>query len=671
MSGTQMTSNNSTPVSPDSTPVQPAKPINRDLLPENQIRLPGESLRRWVYALLTVVTAVTGVYMMWDILSANGVTTLEAVILLLFAISFCWISTAFWSAVFGFVLLMMRRDPLTLKPIDQFYDDSLPITQRTAVVMPIYNEDTHRVIAGFEATLNSLVATGEIEHFDFFMLSDTTKLDIAQRERDQWQQFTSRIGELSKHTFYRRREKNLHRKVGNIAEFLQRWGKNYENMIVLDADSVMSGTCLLRMVRAMQTNPRAGLIQTVPIPVRQTTFFGRFVQFAAVLYSPMLATGIAFWQTGAANYWGHNAIIRIKAFIDHCGLPTLPGKAPFGGDILSHDFVEAAMLRRAGWDVFLLADLEGSYEEVPCNIIDYATRDRRWVQGNIQHLGILDAAGLHPISRLHFLLGATAYISSLIWLMMLVLSTADAVVRALNSNVYFATGAGAIGSIDFHMAPIWPIAKTGLIIALIILTTTLLLFPKVMGIITTLAHRREQFGGTKAIIRGAIVETAFAVLIAPIMMAFHAYFVVSVLLGFKVNWDAQDREGRLLSWKESFARTLRTTLVALAWGYMTWTYAPIFFWWLLPILTGLVLAAPIVRYSSSLTLGEDCRKHGIFVSPFETNEDPVLTDLKRLLAVEHPPLETPAPLPALPPDNWSDMIEQDMEEYPPKDYSWQ
>jgi membrane glycosyltransferase len=221
------------------------------------------------------------------------------------------------------------------------------------------------------------------------------------------------------------------------------------------------------------------------------------------------------------------------------------------------------------------------------------------------------------------------------------------------------------------MAPIWPIAKTGLIIALITLTTILLLFPKVMGIITTLAHRREQFGGTKAIIRGALVETAFAVLIAPIMMAFHAYFVVSVLLGFKVNWDAQDREGRLLSWKESFARTLRTTLVALGWGYMTWTYAPIFFWWLLPILTGLVLAAPIVRYSSSLTLGEDCRKHGIFVSPFETNEDPVLTDLKRLLAVEHPPLDTPAPLPALPPDNWSDMVEQDMEEYPPKDYSWQ
>lgn len=664
MSGTQMTSSNST----QSEPIV-SKPINRDLLPENQIRLPGESMRRIVYAILTVITAITGVYMMYDILSANGITMLEAVILILFAISFCWISTAFWSAVFGFVLLMLRLDPLTLKPIDSFYDDALPISTRTAVVMPIYNEDTHRVIAGFEATLNSLVATGEIEHFDFFMLSDTTKLDIAQRERDQWQQFTNRIGDLSKQTFYRRREKNLHRKVGNIAEFLQRWGKNYEHMIVLDADSVMSGTCLLRMVRTMQANPRSGLIQTVPIPVRQTTFFGRFVQFAAVLYSPMLATGIAFWQTGAANYWGHNAIIRVKAFIDHCGLPTLPGKAPFGGDILSHDFVEAAMLRRAGWDVFLLADLEGSYEEVPCNIIDYATRDRRWVQGNIQHLGILDAGGLHPISRLHFLLGATAYISSLIWLLMLVLSTADAIVRALHSNEYFTNSTPAME--HFINLPQWPIAKTGLIVALIVMTTMLLLFPKVMGIISTMAHRREQFGGTKAIIRGTIVETAFAVLIAPIMMAFHAYFVVSVLLGFKVNWDAQDREGRLLSWSESFARTWRTTIVALLWGYMTFTYAPIFFWWLMPILTGLTLAAPIVRYSSSLTLGEDCRKHSIFVSPDETNEDPVLTDLKRLLEMEYPALETPAGIPDLPPDDWSEMPEQDMEEYPPKDYSWQ
>ena len=661
MSGIQMPFNN-----PQHTPNKSsATPIDRGLLPENKIRLPGEFWRRFSYAALTILTAASGVYMMYDILSANGVTVLEGVILVLFAISFSWITTAFWSAVCGFVLQMLRLDPLSLRPIDSVYNDALPLTGRTAIVMPIYNEDTHRVIAGFEATLRSLEKTGEIAHFDFFILSDTTNLTVAQAELNAWQQLTERLGGLSKQTFYRRRVKNIHRKVGNIAEFCQRWGNNYETMIVLDADSIMSGHCLLRMVRAMQANPRAGLIQTVPIPVRQTTFFGRFVQFAAVLYSPMLATGSCFWQTGAANYWGHNAIIRIKAFVDHCGLPTIPGKAPFGGDILSHDFVEAAMLRRAGWDVFLLADLEGSYEEVPCNIIDYATRDRRWVQGNIQHLGILDAAGLHPINRLHFLLGATAYISSLIWLLMLVLSTADAVVRALNSNVYFPEATQAY----LHIIPDWPIAKTGLIVSLIVLTTLLLLLPKFLGIVATLTHRRKQFGGAQAIIRGTVVETAFAVLIAPIMMSFHAYFVVSVLLGFKVSWDAQDREGRLLSWSESFARTSKTTAIALLWGYVTFTYAPIFFWWLMPILIGLVLAAPIVRYSSSLTLGARCRAHRIFISPDETNEDPVLADLRYLLSIDHPTLEIPASIPALPVDNWVEMPEQDLEEYPPKEYS--
>ncbi|WP_238582442.1 glucans biosynthesis glucosyltransferase MdoH [Cellvibrio sp. OA-2007] len=630
-------------------------PADLTQLPADAISIPGKSLRRYVYVILSVLTAISGVYIMFDILRANDLTTLEAVILLLFGISFTWLALAFWSGLFGFILQMLRIDPLTLKSTKNLLTDTSPITCRTAVVMPVYNEDTHRVIAGFEATLRSLEQTGELAQFDFFLLSDTTNLTIAQAERDAWQQLQGRLGELGKQAFYRRREKNIARKVGNIAEFCQRWGANYEHMIVLDADSIMTGECLVKMVRAMQANPRTGLIQTIPIPVRQTTFFGRFVQFAAVLYSPMLATGLAFWQTDAANYWGHNAIIRMRAFIDHCGLPTLPGKAPFGGDILSHDFVEAAMLRRAGWDVFLLSDLEGSYEEVPCNIIDYATRDRRWVQGNIQHLGIVDTKDLHPISRMHFLLGAIAYITSLIWLLMLVLSTADAVVRAINSNVYFTE--------VYQLYPNWPIAKTELIVALILLTTTLLMGPKFLGVVVALVHRRKQFGGAKAIINGAFIETIFAVLIAPIMMVYHAYFVISVLLGFKVNWDSQDREGRLLPWGECIARTSKMTIAALVWGAMTYTYAPIFFWWLTPVITGLILASALVRYSSSLDWGRSTREHKIFLSPSEAIADPVLVHLDELLAIEHPPLATPAPIPELPADNWTDMPHREIDDY--------
>lgn len=623
---------------------------------ENSVQVPGRALRGLLFLCVVVATTVVGVAIMFNILAANTLLPLEAVLLLLFSITFGWITTAFWSAVCGFVLQMLQRDPLTLKRLAPNHYRHQTIAIRTAIVMPVYNEETHRVISGFEATLRSLEATGELSHFDFYLLSDTTDPAVAQQELDAWQRLSERLGNLSRHTFYRRREKNIGRKVGNLMDFCQRWGSNYTCMVVLDADSIMSGDCLLQMVRAMQANPRAGLIQTVPIPVRQTTFFGRFVQFAAVLYSPMLATGLSFWQTNTANYWGHNAIIRVRAFIDYCGLPSLPGKAPFGGDILSHDFVEAAMLRRAGWDVFLLADIEGSYEEVPCNIIDYAKRDRRWVQGNIQHLGLLNIAGLHPINRLHFMLGAIAYISSLIWLAMLVLSTADAVIRAINSNVYFTD--------TYQLFPDWPIAKTGLIVALISLTLALLLLPKIMGIIVAITHRNADFGGTWAIVKGAFIETLFAILIAPVMMAFHAYFVISVFLGFKVNWDSQEREGRLLPWKEAFARTSRTTVTALIWGAVTLYYAPIFFWWLTPILTGLVLSAPIARYSSSLYLGKLMQRNNIFLSPSETRPDPVLRDLQQRLESKPDSPAAPALAPTLPPDNWTEMREQNLTQLP-------
>ncbi|MDZ7925493.1 MAG: hypothetical protein U5M23_15915 [Marinagarivorans sp.] len=265
-----------------------------------------------------------------------------------------------------------------------------------------------------------------------------------------------------------------------------------------------------------------------------------------------------------------------------------------------------------------------SYEEVPCNMIDFAKRDRRWVQGNIQHLGLLGTAQLHRVSRVHFISGALAYISSLVWLVMLALSTLDAVIRALHANVYFTT--------QYQLFPDWPIAKTGLITAVISLTLVLLLGPKVMGLIVALCHKRRAFGGTWALLKGAIAEGLFAVLIAPIMMLFHATFVLAVLLGFKVSWDAQEREGRLLPWGEVLSRTGRMAVVAAIWGAVVWHYAPAFFLWILPIVFGLCLAPVLVRYSSSLTLGERAAKAGIFITPNEVDADPSLHLLEQCLA---------------------------------------
>ncbi len=583
--------------------------------------MPLPWLRRLVFFTVVLVTAAAGVAMMFDILRANGITTLEMAILALFAVTYSWITIAFWSAAIGFTLQLLRRDPLTLRRVVRpGTTDDAPITASTAVVMPVYNEDTARVVAGLEATCRSLIENDAGEHFDAFLLSDSTDAEIGAAEEHAIARLQRRLrGKMTIH--YRRRERNIGRKPGNLADFCERWGAHYEFMVVLDADSVMAGETLLTMVRAMQANPRAGLIQTVPIPVRQQTLFGRYVQFAASLYSPMLATGFSFWQMDAANYWGHNAILRTQAFTVHCGLDRLSGRPPMGGEILSHDFVEAALLRRGGWEVQLFPYLEGSYEEVPSNILDYAKRDRRWAQGNLQHLRLIPAHRFHPLNRLHFLMGATAYGASLLWLLMLAVSTADAIARAVTANDFFSSGA--------QLFPDWPIAKTGLIVSLLVVTIGMLLLPKLLGIVLALVQRRKAFGGAARLLAGASLEIVLSVLIAPIMMAYHSYFVLGVLSGYNVAWGPQVRTGRSVPWVEALKRTLIATLIGIAWGAAAAWYAPVFFWWLAPILAGLLLAAPLVRWTSSLPLGLAMRRAGLMLSPSEVEPPAVLQALAR------------------------------------------
>lgn len=608
--------------------------------------------RRSIYFGAVTFTTIFGIGLMLDILSANGMNFLEWTLLVLFSLTYTWIVLAFWNAVIGFFLQMFKVDPLTLKwrRAEFDYTDSAHdphIRSRTAVVMPIYNEDTRRVIAGLEANLRSLQQTGQLAHFDFFLLSDTQDAQLAQAELGAWQCLRERLGALQSQVFYRRRLNNEGRKVGNLTDFCQRWGSQYEHMIVLDADSLMTGQCMLSLVKAMEANPTAGLIQTVPVPVRQHTFFGRFLQFAADVYSPMLATGLAFWQVDSANYWGHNAILRTSAFMDHCGLPPLPGRAPFGGEILSHDFVEAALLRRAGWHVILLPELKGSFEEVPSNILDYATRDRRWVQGNIQHLGLLFSSGLHSISRLHFFFGAVAYLSTLIWMAMLTLSTVDAITRALATEVFFSGSP--------QLFPDWPVIKIGLIHIMLYLTAGLLLLPKLMGLLVAAVHHRKAFGGLRKLLAGGISEVAFAILVAPLMMVFHSYFVVCVLLGRKVSWNAQGREGRMVPWRDALLRTSLPAGIAVIWGSLAYYFTPMFFWWLVPVLAGLVCAAPIVRYSSSLRLGRGCRTWGIFTSRSEVQHQPVLADLDNILKALPEQFPINASPPSLPEERWRTM----------------
>jgi len=630
-------------------------PSGRGSLPREYVRYPGNRLRRLFFALLVLATGVSGTYAMYAILAANGLSLLEGAVLLPFAITFSWIAIAFWSSVIGCLLWLLRREPMTLRRMGSA-DQQSPGEARTAVVMPIHNETVDRVVAGLEANIAELEGTGHAACFDVYLLSDSTDDAIAAAERQACRAIRERRGDTVR-LFYRRRDDNRGRKAGNIADFCRRWGAYYDYMIILDADSLMTGESILALVRGMQANPAAGLIQTVPLPVRGRTFFARFLQFAATLHSPVLAAGFSFWQTNAANYWGHNAILRVTAFRACCGLPDLPGRPPLGGEILSHDFVEAALMRRGGWHCYLFTGIRGSYEEVPGNMLDFAKRDRRWTQGNLQHARVLPAKGLHWLSRLHMGMGVLAFTASLLWLTMLGLSTVDAIWRAVDPHGFFTR--------PNQLFPDWPTSKPGLMGLLLGATVVVLVVPKVLALGLGLLRQRRAYGGGVRLVVSGLLELVFSVLIAPIMMIFHSSFVVGVLLGGRVNWHPQAREGRILPWSEACRRGLPATIVGILWGGATWIGAPQFFLWLLPVLIGMVLAVPVIRLSSSPLLGRWAQRAGIFRTPADTNPPDVVVRLEQLL--QQRPAWTPTTamqLLALPAERWRDMPAQSLDRRP-------
>ncbi|MEC8376392.1 MAG: glycosyltransferase, partial [Pseudomonadota bacterium] len=272
-------------------------------------------MRLFIMAMLVIPSTALAGWSLYEIFLPNGLTGLEMAQLGLGLTLFAWLCMAFWTGIIGFVLQLFHIDPLSLSKKQKAPSDNIALKARHAVVMPVYNEDTKRIMVGFEACVRELMGSESAANFDFYMLSDTRDLTKADAELRAFSRLQKRLGSYASQVFYRRREQNLHRKVGNLKEFCERWGGNYEAMIVLDADSIMSKTRMVDLARRIEQNPDTALVQTIPMPVRQDTFFGRFVQFAAHLYSPMLATGLSFWQTDSANYWGHNAIIRIAPFI--------------------------------------------------------------------------------------------------------------------------------------------------------------------------------------------------------------------------------------------------------------------------------------------------------------------------------------------------------------------
>jgi len=462
--------------------------------------------------------------------------------------------------------------------------------------MVIRHEDVARVQGGLRAMLESLADSGPFAPYTLFVLSDSTDADVVQAEE---RAIRALIGEARPpgRLVYRRRASNEGRKPGNLADFCAHWGADFDYMVVIDADSLLEGRTIRELVRRMDASPRIGILQVPTRPVNRTSLFGRIQQFAAAVYGPLVTDGLNFWLGPAAPYWGHNAIVRLAPFMRHCRLPRLPGRAPFGGEILSHDFVEGALMRRAGWEVRLAADLGGSYEEVPANLIAHAARERRWCLGNLQHLRLIAMPGLGLASRLTFLVGTLAYLSAPAWaLFVLVLSLG-------------ARPAVADAMTDGRAGPQWLPAMVLLAVVL-----AFLFVPKILGVVRLKSRPGglRSLGGLPAVVVSVAGECVFAALVTPIQLVLHTQFVVAILLRRAVGWTAQSRRDRDTSLSDAVRVHWRHTALGILLG-LAYVVSPALCLWLAPSVAGLILSIPISVLSSYSRCGLYARRRSLFL----------------------------------------------------------
>jgi membrane glycosyltransferase len=613
------------------TPAFDRRPESSGMPPEAPMGMPAQDLsyKPWrgergrisaavLYArfiLITVTLGVTtyGIYQMLQVVRFASMTFLQGTMIFFFAVSLGWIAFAAGSVLAG---ASKRRDP---KPVQSAAELSL-----TALVMPIYNEDPTRTTAGLQAMAEALQSIDAHRGFEIVILSDSTNADAWIRE-------TLSVGRLRKSllgimpVWYRRRWLNIARKSGNVEDFVTRWGGRFDHMIVLDADSLIDAPTLKLLVEMMQADPKLGILQTAPQLIGARTFFARLQQFAACVYGPVITRGLSAWSGDSGNYWGHNAIIRVGAFAQYCGLPKLKGRKPFGGFVLSHDFVEAALMRRGGWKVRMATDCGGSWEESPPTLIDVAVRDRRWAQGNLQHLKIVGSAGLRSISRLHLSVGIMSYLSSPLWLVMIGIGFALAIQSRLIRPEYF--------SHDFQLFPTWPRFDVALMMALFWFSMVVLLIPKLLGFIRALASRRIRrgAGGVIGVTASILLETVLSALYAPILMVIQCRHVFEVFMGRDSGWKPHRRDSVTTSWGDAWRFHRRHMFLSCVTAVIVYFLSPPLLAWVSPALLGLFLAVPLSRLSGSEVLGKFLLRLGLLRTPEEVDTPALVARREELI----------------------------------------
>lgn len=559
--------------------------------------------RRRVLLALIALSAAGASTLLAHVLPAFDNAWLRTLQIGLYALLFAWVSAGFFTAMMGFWVLW-RGDAHAMSAASVGHEP-IHVSARTAIVMPICNEQVGTVFAGLRATCESLAATGASSLFDVYLLSDTNDPEIRAAELAAWGQLRHECGSAGR-IYYRWRQRRTKRKAGNVADFCRRFGRKYRYMVVLDADSVMSGDCLVKLVRLMEAHPNAGIMQTAPQACGLDTVHARSQQFSGRVTGRLFTAGMQYWQLGESHYWGHNAIIRIEPFMKHCALAPLQGHGGLSGELLSHDFVEAALMRRAGYHVWLVHDLHGSYEQQPPNLLEELQRDRRWCQGNLQNARLMAEPGLHGVHRAMLLTGALAYLSAPLWLVSVLLGAA----------LWMFGGVALAGegrAVPLEIAGLW--AATVLMLAL----------PRVMGVLSiVMTGQQRRYGGTSRLVRGAFLEAGLSLLQAPVRMMAHTVFVVVALTGLKLDWKSPPREANDIGWADALQRFGLVSSVVAAIAVLVLWLQPQATLWLTPMGLPLLLAVPLAVLTSRSALGQRLLANHLLVTPEEHSAPRVL-----------------------------------------------
>ncbi|WP_296810040.1 glucans biosynthesis glucosyltransferase MdoH [Thiocapsa sp.] len=584
---------------PASTPAQDTEP--------NRVQADDAvmSRRRAIFFFSVIATIAFAIALMIATLSSGGFDLLDALLTLCFGLTLPWTVIGFWNAVIGFALMRRHRNPAAVVcPLEG--DPPHALTAKTAILSCIRNEDADRVVRHLDLMIQGLQQSGYGQAFEIFVLSDSTWSECIEAEeagvkrlRERWSPQVS--------IRYRRRLDNPGFKAGNIQDFMTRWGDDFDFALVLDADSLMAPETILSMVGIMQRNPRLGILQSLVVGLPSTSAFARIFQFGMRLGMRSYSLGSAWWQGDSGPYWGHNALLRVEPFRAHCRLERLPGCPPLGGWILSHDQVEAVLMRRAGYAVRVLPLERGSWEENPPTLVEFVRRDLRWCQGNLQYLRLLGTPGLHPIGRVQLVLAILMFIGSPAWVLFMTLAALQ-IGRVPESGPMFDPIFG------------WSIFA---------LVMSMVFAPKLATLGSLLLSRqgRADFGGGLRLVAGAFGEILFSTLIAPVMALAHTLFMGGLLFGKAIVWSPQRRDTHRLKVMHALRRLWPQTLFGLAamlWLISTEAGGAVL---VSPFIVGALLAVPIAVLTAWPDFGAWLARIGLWRIPEEVDPPDLIRSL--------------------------------------------